>query len=276
MRKVPLTFLNEPDFREWQESAQTARHSVSGAQKPASFQDKVWQNLKHLLIKFNNSKCMFCEGNYIAGAHNDAEHYRPKGKVTQWNDQAQQRQPIEHPGYYWLAYEWHNILLACSKCNGKHPDGEGDKPHPGKLNEFPICGSCRVSLPSSNPENWWEELKQEEPLLLHPYFDEPREHFGAKRFGVIYGLTKRGRATIETCDLNRPRLREARAKEATNSAQARAFMITTLAIAQKDYTPLLAKGDDQFSLYVNLRMSQYVEILAQEETGSHVTLFLDN
>lgn len=275
MRKVPQNFLSDSDFQEWQERAKAARNSLISAKPPAAFQAKVWQDLKHLLMKFNNGKCMFCEGNYAAGAHLDAEHYRPKGGVTQLNDQTHLRQSIDHPGYYWLAYEWHNILLACSKCNGKHPDGEGDKPHPGKLNEFPICGSCRVCLPSSNPEDWWKELQEEKPLLLHPYFDEPEKHFEARRFGVIYGLTEHGRATIETCDLNRPRLRAAREREESNVVEIRAFRFLNSVLHGKDYAHHLVSEDEQFSLYVNLRMFKYVEELFRVRTDSDVTLSLD-
>lgn len=43
------------------------------------------------------------------------EHFRPKGGWRQ-----SPGQPIEQPGYYWLAYEWSNLFLACGPCNSRH------------------------------------------------------------------------------------------------------------------------------------------------------------
>jgi len=43
-----------------------------------------------------NGKCAFCENKMI---QSHVEHYRPKDI------------------YYWLAYSWDNLLLACSSCN---------------------------------------------------------------------------------------------------------------------------------------------------------------
>jgi hypothetical protein len=57
-----------------------------------------------------NKKCAYCEERiktYI-------EHYRPKGSV----------QGSRHGGYYWLCYEWSNLLPACHECN-KFGGGKG-------------------------------------------------------------------------------------------------------------------------------------------------------
>ncbi len=51
---------------------------------------------KEALSNIYNNKCAFCENKMIQ-AH--VEHYRPKDT------------------YYWLAYSWDNLLLACPACN---------------------------------------------------------------------------------------------------------------------------------------------------------------
>jgi len=40
--------------------------------------------------------------------------YRPKGAVQQAPGQKK-----EYPGYYWLAYDWNNLLFICTACNTK-------------------------------------------------------------------------------------------------------------------------------------------------------------
>jgi len=206
MRQVNyIPFLKSPEFKAWLRRSRKARSKILASGKPANFNQAIWADLKQILIDLNNEKCMYCEGQYLAGSHDDAEHYRPKGEVTEWDEAGEVRRKVVHPGYYWLAYEWQNILLACTKCNSAHPAGgcyskscatahvDGTHgPHPGKAIEFPLAvGSNRCANPGPTPNRWWKELKAEEPLLLHPYFDRCDEHFAVAKFGVIYGITPR-------------------------------------------------------------------------------------
>lgn len=65
-------------------------------------------DVKNKLSKIYNNKCAFCEFDTTAGAVLQVEHYRPKAKV---------KEEPSHNGYYWLGYEWTNLLFACSRCN---------------------------------------------------------------------------------------------------------------------------------------------------------------
>ena len=165
MRTLHTTFLEKPDFQEWLKEAKKAREWVTSHSQSAgddeevgeeedtetkrtkkikwSTKSNVWKKHKERLIMEYKGKCMYCEGRYVAGSHDDAEHFAPKGEVTE------QRRKVDHPGYYWLAFEWQNILLACQKCNSRHPDGVSG-PHPGKLNEYPVRGE-RVKAPGDDP-----------------------------------------------------------------------------------------------------------------------------
>ncbi|MEF9674035.1 hypothetical protein QNM99_25505 [Pseudomonas sp. PCH446] len=40
----------------------------------------------------------------------DVEHYRPKGAVSE---------DASHPGYWWVAMDWDNLLPSCIDCNRK-------------------------------------------------------------------------------------------------------------------------------------------------------------
>ncbi len=147
-----------------------------------------------LALAYKN-KCAYCER--ICKA--DIEHYRPKKAVL--DDMA-------HPGYYWLCYEWTNLIPSCITCNR-----EG-----AKHNKFPILGA-RVSTPSMLADGNLNlilskasssPLIDEQPYLLHPEVDRPENYFefeiDSKGEGIrIIGIDKlgRGEKTIQICLLNR-------------------------------------------------------------------------
>ena len=272
MRQVDYQqFLCGAEFEAWKKRAKSARAKLATG-KPGSFNSQIWKDLKAILIQGNNGKCMYFEGRYVAGAHDDAEHYRPKGDVTAWDTASKQRSPVTHPGYYWLAYEWQNLLLACAKCNSPHPDGEGDRAHQGKLNEFPLAtGTPRHAKPGPDPEKWWDELKAEHPLLLHPYFDPCEDHFEARPNGVVRGKTPQGRATIRTCDLNRPELRKDRFS-AEEKIRRDASEICNLYLNGLPFANHLPLPKAPFSLYLLQRLIHYAETFIRESTGRRVQL----
>lgn len=146
-------------------------------------------------------KCAYCED---IEAKPEVEHYRPKAKVLE--DKA-------HPGYYWLCYEWTNLLPSCRYCNT-----EG-----GKGNQFPVFGT-RVSAPTIVDGVWDKStipassapLFNEQPYLLHPEVDHPDNgsFFKFNPDGSIEGIDELGRAqrTIEICNLKRENLLQRRLK----------------------------------------------------------------
>ncbi|AUX44887.1 uncharacterized protein SOCE26_063570 [Sorangium cellulosum] len=69
--------------------------------------------------------------------------------------------PVERPGYYWLAYEWDNLLFSCGICNGTH-----------KRNLFPLGN------PEKRARSRRAKLSVEEPLLVHPAQEEPEQLVG--------------------------------------------------------------------------------------------------
>jgi uncharacterized protein (TIGR02646 family) len=146
-------------------------------------------------------KCSYCERKGKA----DIEHYRPKGSVR----------AVKHPGYYWLCYEWTNLIPSCINCNR-----EG-----GKHDQFPIMGSrvlgpkfestLKLDLNSHKVNS--KLLMDEKPYLLHPEVDEPSEYFTfkfhKKNEGIVILGTDgkgRGKKTIEICLLNRQEVRLSR------------------------------------------------------------------
>lgn len=157
-------------------------------------------SVKTSLVAIYNNKCAFCENDTTAGAALQVEHYRPKAKVTD---------NVNHPGYYWLGYEWSNLLYSCSKCNRAKSNqfplkSENNRVFtPTLINNYITLEHCRVN---ENP------LVNEEPLLINPEIENPERHLQILPSGTIRGLSPEGIKTIEVCNLNRRRLYIARKK----------------------------------------------------------------
>ena len=73
------------------------------------------KTVKKALLRAQYEKCCYCEAKFLANSPGDVEHYRPKGAVRQTDGQG-----AEYPGYYWLAYDWNNLLVSCEDCNRSH------------------------------------------------------------------------------------------------------------------------------------------------------------
>lgn len=156
--------------------------------------------IRYLLRRLFFNKCAYCERIEYKP---DVEHYRPKKRVSK-------PQGNKH-GYYWLCYEWTNLLPACSSCNSGN----------GKWNKFPIAGIRIVNPPftSSNTLDFLScqasqpYLLHEKPLLLHPEIDNPTNFFKLEWNGKLSGLdgeSGRGNVSIEVYDLNRGNLIDGR------------------------------------------------------------------
>lgn len=179
--------------------------------RPPPFNSDVWSELKTFLLKkvFHN-KCAYCDSNITVTSFGDAEHFRPKGKVTQkkgGKDEVVIVDGEEHPGYYWLAYDWRNLIPACQRCNSDD----------GKMNQFPVKNGKYIASPEKGPDPATLD-KEEEPLLLHPYDEnlDPDAHIIYGEKGVVSAYRLHGQddpygvAVIETCNLKRGDLEEAR------------------------------------------------------------------
>src|SRR3954466_3803379 len=145
------------------------------------------QELKASLIAAQDYKCCFCESKIGHIAYGDVEHYRPKAG---W---VQDEEPINKPGYYWLAYDWDNLLLSCEKCNQRY-----------KKNYFPLANNARA-LSHHN------DIGAEEPLFIHPG-KEDAEAFITFNEEVPVEVNRniRGAATIKRLGLDRELLNEQR------------------------------------------------------------------
>ena len=150
------------------------------------FENKVYghSRIKEALRTAQNGKCAFCEQNVSSVDYGDIEHFRPKGGYKQ-----NTKDDMHKPGYYWLAYEWKNLLFVCKICN------QGNK-----KNLFPIR---RPEFRSFN-HYLSHEIIKEKPFFINPYEENPRNLIEFKR-EMASGKDKnhRGKKTIELFGLNR-------------------------------------------------------------------------
>ena len=145
------------------------------------------KDVKNVLMKMHRNKCCYCERKRNPPGELHVEHFRPKAEVRQSRDGQR-----EFPGYYWLAYCWDNLLLACFECNSMYK---------GTL--FPL------ENPGQRARTHNDDLSGECELLVNPSQEDPREHLCFVD-EVPVALTSRGRRTIEVLDLHRSALNEER------------------------------------------------------------------
>lgn len=206
----------------WGATVRQAKREVNKAGRSGvqpDFTDETkhhWRWFKKYLEdpETNMFRCAYCEVSLTADRyHGDVEHYRPKAAATDRNWYMNKGKRVRGSknrcklGYYWLAYEWSNLLLACFKCNGKKSDF------------FPVVGGRTSRTLIEGCE------KTETPLLLNPYKDKhPEKHLEFDKLGAVTAAgsgvdQERGRETIEICDLDRDILRKERMALAESAIQ---------------------------------------------------------
>ena len=144
-----------------------------------------------------HGKCAYCEKMIASDQHADIDHYRPKAGVTDENDLIIEV-TIEgasrpHPGYYWLAYDWKNLLPSCELCN-RHFSGRQGNESLGKRNRFPVDGTHAVQ-PGGEAN--------EKPMLINPTVDDPKNHFTFDGSGVLGLMTSEAELTEKVLGLNK-------------------------------------------------------------------------
>ena len=211
--------FNEPETEEWKnwrtkcEEEQQKHNEAVEAGIASEVKAKVYKAQKVAVYMDINGpfwgKCAYCEQKIYGDQHGDIEHFRPKGAV--WDEHGKailiqidgQEQEQEHPGYYWLAYDWKNLLPSCILCNSPSSQHSGGRPI-GKRNYFPVRG-YRANRPG--------EEALEEPLLLHPVFDDPDQHLEIDSLGIFHSKTDCGESCINIFGLNERDLPNERKKK---------------------------------------------------------------
>jgi uncharacterized protein (TIGR02646 family) len=124
------------------------------------FDNKVFahKTVKEQMMEDQHRKCAYCE-QYKNGDFGCVEHYRPKGGYDLGSGA-----PLQQPGYYWLAYDWQNLLFSCSECNTSY-----------KRNHFPLVNENARDIEH-------RDITNEEPAIINPVTTDPRDHIEFSEF----------------------------------------------------------------------------------------------
>lgn len=183
---------NKLDGRREKELQKIRKAVKSG--KPYRF-ETLWSDrkVKNFLYESQHGKCCYCERKRDEKRDSDVEHFRPKTEVEGAED---------HPGYWWLAYSWENLLIACKTCNEEY-----------KKSKFPLKpGSKRACEENS-------ALDEEKPILINPLEEDPEMFIdydteNPRFMGKAVGKCERGRRTVdELTGINDMRVMNKRARK---------------------------------------------------------------
>lgn len=208
MIKIDFQEPNTHEWNDWKAKCQTEQldHNNAIAQgQDSKVKTEVYKGTNYNIKKdvYLNpkgpfwGKCAYCESNIAADQPGDIEHYRPKSAIKDGNNDdiviEIDGSNVPHPGYYWLAYNWQNLLPSCRDCNSVTKAKTGGQ-RIGKGNLFPVK-NFRAVLPGQ------EDL--EEPLILNPLFDNPADHLSIDSTGIISEKSKEGKVCLDIFGLNK-------------------------------------------------------------------------
>ena len=175
--------INRPDApqdtvldREKETKLRDAKNDVlNGNLTQNSFNSNLWKNkkVKAFLHGAQYKKCCYCERKRDRG-ETDVEHFRPKLKVSECR---------EHSGYWWLAYDWSNLLVSCKTCNNK------------KGTQFPLQNEEERAYTASDP------IDDESPILINPLNENPDDFIAYDTESPVMtkaiGKCERGERTVD-------------------------------------------------------------------------------
>lgn len=214
--KVPPSLLTQATLDQAQAAKDYYDHWAPGDSAFVKFTRYKEYDVQQALRKDFAWKCAYCERQLEKGSF-EVEHYRPKGGVS----------GCDHPGYWWLALTWSNLLPTCAGCNkGLHhhvvtvattvPEVEAmqaarpSQLH-GKATQFPV-GAARLLAEDDDHD-------VERPLLIDPTRTDPEPHLRWRHDGHLSvveaadgpaGPSVLGMETIKCVALNRLDLAENR------------------------------------------------------------------
>lgn len=108
--------------------------------------EQTWANpdLLMALRDLVGNKCWYSEVP-LEGADPNVDHFRPKGRVKEVDEENLAPTKNLLPGYWWWAFEWRNFRLASMHSNQRRVDVDTDG---GKADFFPVNG--KRALPESD------------------------------------------------------------------------------------------------------------------------------
>lgn len=188
------------------------------------FQAYAHEEVREQLRTMFNRKCAYCESSISGSQDTDVEHYRPKKKVADAEEVG-----VKHPGYWWLAMDWENLVLSCMHCNQSRkqivipPDATVEEIEELLIKFRTSSAATTVGKLDSFPteDKKWrvgpKDTLTEKPLIIDPTVTDPSDHLEwvfHKDLPITTVKPKDesiiGKTTIDILGLNRRELTRAR------------------------------------------------------------------
>jgi len=151
-----------------------------------TFEQNIYghKTVKDQLKTEQHHKCCYCESKFEDNGFGDVEHFRPKGAYKKNGENK-----LTYPGYYWLAYDWNNLMVSCERCNQEF-----------KKNHFPLNNETT----RKRFHNDHKLLINEDRLLINPIEENPSIFFKFNdEIPVPIQNSLKGRKTIQFYGLER-------------------------------------------------------------------------
>jgi hypothetical protein len=159
-----MRYIDTADFEppeDWIRQAEEALRDIAALTpaeraKAINKRNELWKALKPGLMALSDDKCWYCESKDLR-SDNAVDHFRPKNNVK-----GSERFPLvdDHPGYWWLAFDYTNYRFSCTLCNSIRKDLDGTTG--GKQDYFPLMDEERRCIDRDG------NLEEEQPVLLDP------------------------------------------------------------------------------------------------------------
>ena len=192
------SFLTSPKIMAAKEKLVKRFHDPA-RQDRFRFNISLLGDIKPDLMAISYGKCAYCESSLGVASHGDIENFRPKAGASGLS-----RGDYAPLHYWWLAYEWDNLLMSCQICNQKY-----------KRDYFPLSDESRRAPVGAIGQ----QLLDEHALLIDPTAEDPSEHLLFHDSGLVSDLSMKGRVSIEILGLNRTELVEKRRLAALDLAE---------------------------------------------------------
>ena len=270
----------EKEYAEWVKEGRSLaeKDDIEAWQKhKPGVNENLYKEMRDWYMEQFNFKCAYCEMPLQVGQVGDVEHYRPKGRIQGDDGKSlkMKDKDVPRPGYYWLAYEWTNLMPSCSYCN-RPSHAIGATESFGKRDLFPLADEAkRASKPGDE--------QKEEPLLLNPYVDKPDDHLVFDEIGSVAPrhdknapdkVSAKGRNSIAIFGLERPRLVDERKKayfaawksfkELVDALGERQFPNHALIANKKGEIESIKKGKVPYSAVCRTAIREYREMMRNQ------------
>lgn len=223
MIKIDFQEPTDQEWIDWRNKCSDAQNTfnadIEGGVEPRPKADSSIYGANAIKEKYYSSldgafhgKCVYCESDISSSQRIDIDHYRPKGAIKDSNGKkikvTVNGVENDHPGYYWLAYDWRNLVPTCQLCNQANKRRADGGKAIGKLDYFPLQNEqARAKAPG--------EEAIEAPLLINPLWEDPGASLELDSTGVFTSKdvpNGRGQACIDTFGLNFKGLADVRAE----------------------------------------------------------------